>query len=151
MEQGAKIAGASVIIAVDPVALKRHAALGLGATHTVDPGDGEAVEQVKALTGGRGVDYAFEVIGNTDLITQAFNCTRPGGMTIALIPNAGATSAAMRSHSSCTAFPSSKPVPTPALRPPVAKSNASMCVALIVSAAARPGQMDLRPPVNPAK
>jgi S-(hydroxymethyl)glutathione dehydrogenase/alcohol dehydrogenase len=37
-----------------------------------------------ALTGGRGADYAFEVIGNTDLITQAFNCTRQGGTTIAV-------------------------------------------------------------------
>jgi len=82
--QGAKIAGASVIIAVDPVALKRESALGLGATHTVDPGEGDAVEQVKALTGGRGVDYAFEVIGMPSTVAQAFDMARAGGAAVAV-------------------------------------------------------------------
>ncbi len=82
--QGARIAGAARIIAVDPVQLKRDMALKLGATHTVDPADGDVVAQVMELTSGRGADYAFEVIGNPDLITQAFNCTRQGGMTIAV-------------------------------------------------------------------
>ena len=61
--QGARIAGAARIIAVDPVELKRKTAEQLGATDLVDPGAGDPVGQVQALTGGRGVDYAFEVIG----------------------------------------------------------------------------------------
>jgi S-(hydroxymethyl)glutathione dehydrogenase/alcohol dehydrogenase len=82
--QGARIAGASRIIAVDPVALKRDTALKLGATDAIDPGAGDVVAQVQALTGGRGADYAFEVIGVPELITQAFNCVRAGGTAVAV-------------------------------------------------------------------
>ncbi len=82
--QGARIAGAARIIAVDPVQLKRDMALKLGATDAVDPADGDVVAQVMDRTDGRGADYAFEVIGNPDLIVQAFNCTRQGGTTIAV-------------------------------------------------------------------
>ena len=82
--QGARIAGASRIIAVDPVAFKRDMALKLGATDAIDPGDGDVATQVLGLTSGRGSDYAFEVIGNPDLITQAFMCTRAGGTTVAV-------------------------------------------------------------------
>ena len=82
--QGARIAGAARIIAVDPVPLKRETALKLGATDTIDPNEGDIVQQVQALTGGRGSDYAFEVIGVPDLITQAFNCVRNGGTAVAV-------------------------------------------------------------------
>ena len=61
--QGARIAGASRIFAVDPVELKRKTAEQLGATDLVDPAQGDPIQQVKAATGGRGTDYAFEVIG----------------------------------------------------------------------------------------
>lgn len=80
--QGARIAGASRIIAVDPVELKRKTALELGATDTVDPSDGNATSQVQELTGGRGVDYAFEVIGNTKTVQQTFDMARPGGACV---------------------------------------------------------------------
>ena len=82
--QGARIAGAAHIIAVDPVELKRDMALKLGATETIDPADGDVPSQVLGMTHGRGGDYVFEVIGNVDLITQAFNATRAGGATIAV-------------------------------------------------------------------
>ncbi|MSO79670.1 MAG: Zn-dependent alcohol dehydrogenase [Acidimicrobiia bacterium] len=82
--QGARIAGAARIIAIDTVALKRDTALKLGATDAVDPGDGDIVAQVQALTGGRGADYAFEVIGVAELITAAFNCVRSGGTAVAV-------------------------------------------------------------------
>src|SRR3954466_12611691 len=59
--QGARIAGAGPIIAIDPVEMKRRAAIELGATHAIDPTATDAVEEVKALTDGRGVDHAFEV------------------------------------------------------------------------------------------
>jgi len=82
--QGAKVAGAAQIIAVDPVALKRQAAMRLGATHTVDPGEADPVEQVKALTEGRGVDFAFEVIGTPATVAQAFDMARSGGAAVAV-------------------------------------------------------------------
>src|SRR5881397_240994 len=58
--QGARIAGAARIVAVDPVELKRTSALRLGATDALDPTEGDAVEQIRSLTGGHGVDYAFD-------------------------------------------------------------------------------------------
>ena len=80
--QGARIAGAARIIAIDPVELKRKAAEQFGATDLVDPGQGDVVEQVKALTGGRGADFALEVIGLPDTIVQAFNMARAGGTVV---------------------------------------------------------------------
>jgi S-(hydroxymethyl)glutathione dehydrogenase / alcohol dehydrogenase len=80
--QGARIAGAARIIAVDPVELKRKTAEQLGATDLVDPGEGDAISQVQNLTGGRGVDYAFEVIGLPDTITQAYQMARRGGTAV---------------------------------------------------------------------
>src|SRR5258707_1224785 len=77
--QGARIAGAARIIAVDLVEMKRKTALQFGATDTVDPAEGDAIAQVKALTGGRGVDYSFEVIGLPETITQAHGMARNGG------------------------------------------------------------------------
>jgi S-(hydroxymethyl)glutathione dehydrogenase/alcohol dehydrogenase len=80
--QGARIAGASRVIAVDPVALKRDTALRMGATDVVDPAGGDPVEQVKELTGGLGVDYAFEAIGNPVTVRQAFDMTGAGGACV---------------------------------------------------------------------
>ena len=77
--QGARIAGAARIIAVDLVEMKRKTALQFGATDVVDPAEGDAVAQVKALTGGRGVDYSFEVIGLPETITSAHGMARNGG------------------------------------------------------------------------
>jgi S-(hydroxymethyl)glutathione dehydrogenase/alcohol dehydrogenase len=82
--QGSRIAGAARIIAIDPVALKRDAATALGATDVIDPSDGDAVEQVLALTGGIGVDYAFEVIGMPATVAQAFAMARNGGAAVAV-------------------------------------------------------------------
>src|SRR4051812_39238241 len=80
--QGARIAGAARIIAVDPVELKRKTAQSLGATDFVDPSAGDPVQQVQELTGGRGVDYAFEVIGLPETLTQAYMMIRKGGTAI---------------------------------------------------------------------
>jgi S-(hydroxymethyl)glutathione dehydrogenase/alcohol dehydrogenase len=86
--QGARIAGAARIIAIDPVALKRDTALEFGATDVVDPNDADPIEAVRALSGGRGADYAFEVIGTTATIRQAIDTARPGGTAIMVgIPN----------------------------------------------------------------
>jgi S-(hydroxymethyl)glutathione dehydrogenase / alcohol dehydrogenase len=80
--QGARIAGAGRIIAIDPVELKRKTAEQLGATDLVDPTTGDPVSQVQELTGGRGVDYAFEVIGAPDFVQQAYSMARRGGTAI---------------------------------------------------------------------
>ncbi len=82
--QGARIAGAEPIIAIDPVRLKRDTALSLGATHAIDPQAASPSEQVRALTEGRGVDYAFEVIGTPSTVLEAFDLTRRGGTCIAV-------------------------------------------------------------------
>ena len=80
--QGARIAGAGRIIAVDPVELKRKTAEQLGATDFVDPNQGDPVAQVQQLTSGRGVDYAFEVIGLPETTMQAYMMIRKGGTAV---------------------------------------------------------------------
>jgi S-(hydroxymethyl)glutathione dehydrogenase / alcohol dehydrogenase len=80
--QGAVIAGAAKVFAIDPVEMKRKTAESAGATHLIDPGDGDVVEQLRMATGGRGVDYAFEVIGDPEVMLQAYNSVRPRGMAV---------------------------------------------------------------------
>ena len=80
--QGARIAGASRIFAIDPVELKRKTAEAFGATDLIDPSVGDATAQVMELTGGIGVDYAFEVIGLPETITQAYTMARRGGTAV---------------------------------------------------------------------
>jgi S-(hydroxymethyl)glutathione dehydrogenase/alcohol dehydrogenase len=90
--QGARIAGASTIIAIDLSAPRRAAGLELGATHEVDPAAADPVEQVKALTEGRGADFTFEVVGLPELIVQAFDMARvEGAVTLVGMPAKGAT------------------------------------------------------------
>jgi len=81
--QGARINGATTIIAIDPMAEKRELAMSVGATHGVDPfaPDGP-IKQVRALTGGLGVHYAFEALGRVDTIEQTWNMIRPAGRAI---------------------------------------------------------------------
>ncbi len=80
--QGAKHAGAERIIAVDMVDGKLQTATKFGATHTVNPSAGDALGQVMELTGGRGADVAFEVIGLGATIEQALQMTRRGGQAV---------------------------------------------------------------------
>ena len=82
--QGARISGAARIIAVDPVAFKRETALKMGATDTVDPTVGDTAEQVRALTDGRGADFAIEVVGSPVTVRSAYDSARRGG-TIATV------------------------------------------------------------------
>jgi len=80
--QGARAAGASTIIAVDPVAAKREAARVFGATHGVDPGAPDAAEQIRALTDGRGVEFALETAGRLEAMRFAYDATCRGGTTV---------------------------------------------------------------------
>ena len=79
--QGATIVSASKIIAIDLLDNKLEYARQFGATHTVNASAGDAVEQVRELTGG-GVDYAFEVIGNARTAEQAIQMTRQAGTAV---------------------------------------------------------------------
>ena len=78
--QGARIAGAATILAVDPLPGKHAKALELGATHAVTPDDAEQAR--KELTGGKGFDYAFEVVGRSATIRAAWRLARRGGDVI---------------------------------------------------------------------
>ena len=80
--QGARIAGAATIVAIDPVDMKRRSAIALGATHAIDPTATDAVEEVAALTGGRGVDYAFEASGHPAAAKQSYTLLRRGGTLV---------------------------------------------------------------------
>ena len=78
--QGARIAGAATILAVDPLPAKHGLALALGATHAVTPDDAEQAR--KELAGGAGFDYAFEVVGAAATIRSAWRLARRGGTVI---------------------------------------------------------------------
>jgi Zn-dependent alcohol dehydrogenase len=80
--QGARVAGASEIVAIDLVDSKLDLAKQVGATSTVNAGDGDPIEVVRSLTDGRGGDHVFEVIGLERTIQQSLEMTRPGGETI---------------------------------------------------------------------
>ena len=82
--QGAAMAGANKIIAVDTNPLKLEFALRFGATHTVDASEEDPVDRIRQLTDGRGSDYAFEAIGNATVMRQAYDSTRRAG-TVAVI------------------------------------------------------------------
>ncbi len=69
---GARLAGASRIIAVDVDRRKLDRATGLGATHTVNAGEADVVERVRELTGGFGADVVIEAVGRPETYTQAF-------------------------------------------------------------------------------
>jgi S-(hydroxymethyl)glutathione dehydrogenase / alcohol dehydrogenase len=80
--QGARIAGAARVIAVDMVDSKLEMAKQFGATDTVNAGKGDAVSGVMDLTEQRGADVTFEVIGLEATIQQAIGMARRGGQAI---------------------------------------------------------------------
>ena len=69
---GARLAGASTIVAVDLDPAKLDLAVALGATHTVDAGREDPVEAVRGVTGGNGADVCIEAVGNPQVMAQAF-------------------------------------------------------------------------------
>jgi len=78
--QGAALAGADKVIAVDVLENKLAFAREFGATHVVDASQGDVVARIQAMTDG-GADYAFEAIGNSKTILQAYESTCLGGVT----------------------------------------------------------------------
>ncbi len=79
--QGALLAGAERIIAVDTLQNKLSFAREFGATDTLIASEGDVVARVVQMTGG-GVDYAFEAIGTPKTIRQAYEATGLGGTTV---------------------------------------------------------------------
>jgi S-(hydroxymethyl)glutathione dehydrogenase/alcohol dehydrogenase len=87
--QGARIAGASTIIAIDLSAGRRGISSTVGATHTLDPAEGDPVDRVRDLTDGRGADHAFEAVGVPALMVQAFDMARlEGSVSLIGMPHA---------------------------------------------------------------
>jgi Zn-dependent alcohol dehydrogenase len=80
--QGARLANAAQVIVSDPVAARRETAKALGATHAIDPTKDDPIAAVQQLTGGIGVDYAFEAAGVASLVSQCFFAARMGGKII---------------------------------------------------------------------
>src|SRR5256714_6230291 len=80
--QGARIARASQIIAIDMNETKLQMAQEFGATATVNASQGDPVSQVMSMTGERGADVAFEVIGLGPTIDQTITMTRRGGQAL---------------------------------------------------------------------
>jgi S-(hydroxymethyl)glutathione dehydrogenase/alcohol dehydrogenase len=79
--QGARIAGARRILAVDLNDNKLAGARRFGATDTLNPAGVDTVKQIRKILGG-GADYAFEAVGVPALLEQAFYCLGPRGTAV---------------------------------------------------------------------
>ena len=79
--QGAAIAGANPIIAVDVSAARLDTAWQFGATLLVDASSGDPAEEIRSMT-GIGVDCAVVAVGKTEAIEQAWSCLAPGGICV---------------------------------------------------------------------
>ena len=82
--QGARIAGAEQLIAIDLAAPKLAWAERFGATHTVDASTVDTVAAVRELTGGAGVDFAFEATGVPQVVSQAVAMLDYAGIAVAI-------------------------------------------------------------------
>jgi S-(hydroxymethyl)glutathione dehydrogenase/alcohol dehydrogenase len=80
--QGARLAGAARVIAIDLLDNKLEFAREFGATHVINSSREDPVAAVQRLTGGLGADYAFEVIGLGKTIRQAYDMVRKGGAAV---------------------------------------------------------------------
>ncbi|MDP3713908.1 MAG: Zn-dependent alcohol dehydrogenase [Mycobacteriales bacterium] len=79
--QGARLVGASTVIAVDRSPEKLQLALTMGATEVLEASD-DLAKQVRELTGGRGADHAFDCVGTAGTIRSSWSATRRGGTTV---------------------------------------------------------------------
>jgi len=80
--QGARLAGARLILACDLLDNKLQFAKEFGATHTLNGKHDNVVERARELTEGRGVDYAFDAIGGEATTLQIIDAIRPGGTAV---------------------------------------------------------------------
>jgi len=85
---GALYAGARQVIAVDLDDRKLEWARGFGATHTVNAGSGDVVEQLRSLTGGFGPDVVIDAVGRPETFRQAFDARDLAGTAVLVgVPN----------------------------------------------------------------
>ena len=92
--QGAALAGAHPIIAIDLFDNRLDLARTLGATHTINSRSADAAEAVAAIVGGEGVDVAIDNTGNVEVIALASRLTSGRGRTVLVgVPPKGATAA----------------------------------------------------------
>jgi S-(hydroxymethyl)glutathione dehydrogenase/alcohol dehydrogenase len=80
--QGARLADAGRIIALDVSAQRQELARQFGATDVIDASAADAAEQVRALTQGRGADYVFEAAGHKAAFRLSMEMVRPGGQVV---------------------------------------------------------------------
>ncbi|MFN4218014.1 MAG: zinc-dependent alcohol dehydrogenase family protein [Candidatus Bipolaricaulia bacterium] len=80
---GAVVAGAHPIIAVDVLDPKLNLAKQVGATHTINAHKEDPIGAIKELTGG-GAHYTFEAVGSPQVLAQAYNATRRGGVCVTM-------------------------------------------------------------------
>jgi S-(hydroxymethyl)glutathione dehydrogenase/alcohol dehydrogenase len=80
--QGARLAGAGAIIAVDLDPAKLVLAARMGATHGVDASKDDAVAEAKRESGGRGVDVVIEAAGHASAFRTTTEAVRPGGQVV---------------------------------------------------------------------
>ena len=81
---GAVLVGANPIIVADLLDSKLELARSFGATHVINSREQDLVPAVRELTSGEGVDYAFEVIGNTKTMSAAYQAVRRAGTAVAV-------------------------------------------------------------------
>jgi threonine dehydrogenase-like Zn-dependent dehydrogenase len=86
---GAKLRGAALIVAVDPVPARLAMARRFGADVTIDPREQDPVAAIRKLTGGRGADAAIEALGRQETFESALRAIRPGGTLSSLGVYAG--------------------------------------------------------------
>ena len=82
--QMAKVRGAGTVIAADPIPERLAAARAVGADATIQVGRQDPVAEVLALTGGRGVDVAFEAAGPLEAVLACLECVRPKGEVVVI-------------------------------------------------------------------
>jgi S-(hydroxymethyl)glutathione dehydrogenase/alcohol dehydrogenase len=87
---GAKSAGAATIIGIDIVGHKLEQAKALGATDVLNAANGDPVAGILRITGGRGVDCAFESAGRPETMETAFRSVRENGGLCILAGNLAA-------------------------------------------------------------
>ena len=92
---GAKLKGASLIIAVESEPVRMEMAKRMGADIVLDFKGGDVVEQIKGISGGRGVDVAIEALGTQTTFENALRVLRPGGTLSSLGVYSGKLSVAL--------------------------------------------------------
>ncbi len=86
--EGARLAGAGTIIAVDIDDQKLEWAKGFGATHTINSADEDPVEKIREYTGGNGADVTIEAVGRPETYEQAFYARDLAGTVVLVgVPN----------------------------------------------------------------